>query len=272
MNPETEQLDYDNIADLARNHRPKVIVAGYTAYPRTIDFSRFAQIAGEVGAVLMVDMAHISGLVAAGVHPSPVPHAGVVTSTTHKSLRGPRGAFILSTDEHRRNIDRAVFPYAQGGPLMHAIAAKAVCFGEALQPGFKAYGKNIVENARAMAGALQGEGLRIVSGGTDNHMMLVDLGPINWTGAQAEAALGAVGITVNKNAIPNDPQPPRITSGLRIGTPAVTARGFGVEECQKVAQLIVRVLNSGDDTAALQAVAEEVGHLTSRFSVPGLDY
>ena len=271
LDPETEQLDYDAIAAQAREVRPKVIVAGYTAYPRTIDFARFAEIAEEVGAVLMVDMAHIAGLVAAGAHPSPLPHASVVTSTTHKSLRGPRGAFILCTEEHRRNIDRAVFPYAQGGPLMHAIAAKAVCFGEALQPEFADYGRRIVENARAMAAALEGEGLRIVSGGTDNHLMLVDLQPIGWTGQEAEEALGSVRITVNKNAIPNDPQPPRITSGLRLGTPAVTARGFGVEECQKVAQLLVRTLNSKGDDAALSAIADEVGQLTAGFPVPGLD-
>ena len=272
LDPETEQLDYDAIAAQAREVKPKVIVAGYTAYPRTIDFARFAEIADEVGAVLMVDMAHIAGLVAAGAHPSPLPHASVVTSTTHKSLRGPRGAFILSTEEHRRNIDRAVFPYAQGGPLMHAIAAKAVCFGEALQPEFAAYGHQIVENARAMAAALEGEGLRIVSGGTDNHLMLVDLRPLGWTGQEAEEALGKVRITVNKNAIPNDPQPARVTSGLRLGTPAVTARGFGVKECQKVAQLIVRTLNNRDDTAALSAIADEVGQLTAGFPVPGLDY
>ncbi len=271
LDPETEQLDYDAIAAQAREARPKVIVAGYTAYPRTIDFARFAEIAEEVGAVLMVDMAHIAGLVAAGAHPSPLPHASVVTSTTHKSLRGPRGAFILCTEEHRRNIDRAVFPYAQGGPLMHAIAAKAVCFGEALQPEFADYGRRIVENAQAMAAALEGEGLRIVSGGTDNHLMLVDLRPLGWTGQEAEEALGSVRITVNKNAIPNDPQPPRVTSGLRLGTPAVTARGFGVEECQKVAQLLVRTLNSKGDDAALSAIADEVGQLTAGFPVPGLD-
>ena len=271
LDPETEQLDYDAIAAQAREVRPKVIVAGYTAYPRTIDFARFAEIAEEVGAVLMVDMAHIAGLVAAGAHPSPLPHASVVTSTTHKSLRGPRGAFILCTEEHRRNIDRAVFPYAQGGPLMHAIAAKAVCFGEALQPEFADYGRRIVENAQAMAAALEGEGLRIVSGGTDNHLMLVDLRPLGWTGQEAEEALGSVRITVNKNAIPNDPQPPRVTSGLRLGTPAVTARGFGVEECQKVAQLLVRTLHSRDDEAALSAIADEVGQLTAGFPVPGLD-
>ena len=271
LDPETEQLDYDAIAAQAREARPKVIVAGYTAYPRTIDFARFAEIAEEVSAVLMVDMAHIAGLVAAGAHPSPLPHASVVTSTTHKSLRGPRGAFILCTEEHRRNIDRAVFPYAQGGPLMHAIAAKAVCFGEALQPEFADYGRRIVENARAMAAALEGEGLRIVSGGTDNHLMLVDLRPLGWTGQEAEEALGSVRITVNKNAIPNDPQPPRITSGLRLGTPAVTARGFGVEECQKVAQLLVRTLHSKGNDAALSAIADEVGQLTAGFPVPGLD-
>ncbi len=272
LDPETEQLDYDAIAAIARDSKPKAIVAGYTAYSRTIDFARFAEIAKEVGAVLMVDMAHIAGLVAAGSHPSPVPHAGVVTSTTHKSLRGPRGAFILSREEHRRDVDRAVFPYAQGGPLMHAVAAKAVCFGEALQPDFAKYGQQIVENARAMAAALEGEGLRIVSGGTDNHLMLVDLRPINLTGQQAEESLGAVGITVNKNAIPNDPQPPRVTSGLRLGTPSVTTRGFGVEECQRVAQLIVRVFNSSGDAPAMKAIADEVAQLTSQFPVPGLDY
>ena len=214
LNSETEQLDYEEISALARQSMPKVIVAGYTAYPRTIDFARFRQIADEVGAILMVDMAHISGLVASGAHPSPVPYASVITSTTHKSLRGPRGAFILCTEDYQRNIDRAVFPYAQGGPLMHAVAAKAVCFQEALSPDFKKYGADIVENARAMASALEGAGIRIVSGGTDNHLMLVDLRPINLTGAEAEDALGKVGITANKNAIPNDTQPPRITSGL----------------------------------------------------------
>ncbi len=272
LDPETEQLDYDAIAQQARERRPKVIVAGFTAYSRSIDFARFAEIAEESGAVLMVDMAHIAGLVAAGAHPSPLPHAAVVTSTTHKSLRGPRGAFILCGEERRRAVDRAVFPYAQGGPFMHAIAAKAVCFGEALRPDFADYGRRIVENARAMAAALEGEGLRIVSGGTDNHLMLVDLRPVGWTGQDAEAALGGVGITVNKNAIPNDPQPPRVTSGLRIGTPAVTSRGFGAEECQVVARLIARTLDSRDDASALRAVADEAAQLASRFPAPGLDY
>ena len=272
LDPETEQLDYDVIAQIARDNRPKVIVAGYTAYPRTIDFARFGEIAKEVGAVLMVDMAHIAGLVAAGAHPSPVPYADVVTSTTHKSLRGPRGAFILCTEEHRRNVDRAVFPYAQGGPLMHAVAAKAVCFGEALDPSFKEYGHQIVANAQAMATALESQGLRIVSGGTDNHLMLVDLRSMECTGQEAEEALGAVGISVNKNAIPNDPQPPRVTSGLRLGTPSITSRGFGVEESRQVADLIVKVLNHRGDSKVEAEVTNEVRELTSRFPVPGLDY
>ena len=271
LDPETEQLDYDVIAAIAREHRPKVIVAGYTAYSRSIDFERFGQIAQEVDAVLMVDIAHISGLVAAGVHPSPVPHAQVVTSTTHKSLRGPRGAFILSTEPYRRDVDRAVFPYAQGGPLMHAIAAKAVCFGEALRPDFKEYGRNIVANARALAGGLETAGLRIVSGGTDNHLMLVDVRALECTGQEAEEALGRVGITVNKNAIPNDPQPPRVTSGLRLGTPSITTRGFGETESRAVAELIVRTLNHRGDEKVEAEVSEAVAALTSRFPVPGLD-
>jgi glycine hydroxymethyltransferase len=272
LNPETEQIDYDAVLALAKEYRPKLIVAGYTAYPRTIDFARFADIAREVGALLMVDMAHISGLIAAGAHPSPVPHAAVVTSTTHKSLRGPRGAFILSREEHRRDIDRAVFPYAQGGPLMHAVAAKAVCFGEALTPEFKAYGHGVVANARAMASSLETGGLRMVSGGTDNHLMLVDLTPLACTGQEAEVLLGSVGITVNKNAIPNDPQPARVTSGLRLGTPAITARGFGEDESRKVGELIVRMLNHRDDPQVAAQVREEVADLTARFPVPGLDF
>ncbi|MCH7481399.1 MAG: serine hydroxymethyltransferase [Chloroflexi bacterium] len=271
VDPETERLDYDVIAAMAREHRPKVLLAGYTAYSREIDFERFAAIAAEVGAVLMVDMAHIAGLVAAGVHPSPVPHADVVTSTTHKSLRGPRGAFILSRETRARAIDRAVFPYAQGGPLMHAVAAKAVCFGEALAPSFKEYGQAVVANARAMAEGLEAGGLRVVSGGTDTHLMLVDLTRLGCTGQEAEAALDAVNITVNKNAIPNDPLPPRVTSGLRLGTPAVTTRGFGVEECREVAAAIVQVLNHRGDAKVAAQVRDEVGALTSRFPVPGLD-
>ena len=272
LNPETEQLDYDEVARLAREHRPKVIVAGYTAYSRTIDFARFGEIAQEVGAILMVDMAHIAGLIAGGVHPSPVPHAAIVTSTTHKTLRGPRGALILSTDELRRSVDRSVFPYTQGGPMMHSIAAKAVCFGEALQPAFKEYAQRVVDNARTLAQSLEAEGARIVSGGTDNHLMLVDLTSLECTGQEAEEALGRVGITVNKNAIPNDPNPPRVTSGLRLGTPCVSSRGFGADEIKQVAQLIMKVINYRGDPEVESTVREEVTDLTSRFPVPGLDY
>ncbi len=271
LDPDTEQLDYDAIAAMAREHRPKVIVAGYTAYSRSIDFERFGQIAEEVGAVLMVDMAHISGLIAAGVHQSPVPYAQVITSTTHKSLRGPRGALIMSTENHRRAIDRAVFPYAQGGPLMHAIAAKAVCFGEALRPDFKEYGQAIVSNAKTLASTLERAGLRLVSGGTDNHLMLVDVRALEITGVEAEETLGRVGITVNKNAIPNDPEPFRVTSGLRLGTPSITTRGFGEAECRQVGELIVKALNHRGDEKAETEVREAVIALTSRFPVPGLE-
>ena len=272
LDRESELLDYDAIARLAREHRPKLIVAGYTAYSRAIDFARFGEIAQEVGATLMVDMAHIAGLIAGGAHPSPVPHASVVTSTTHKTLRGPRGAFILSKEEHRRAVDRSVFPQTQGGPLMHTIAAKAVCFGEALQPAFKAYASRIVGNARALASALESDGARIVSGGTDTHLMLVDLTPLESTGQEAEEALNRVGITVNKNAIPNDTRPPRITSGLRLGTPAVSSRGFGAEEVRTVARLIMRTILHRGDAHVEQSVREEVSELTSRFPVPGLDF
>ena len=269
---ETEQLDYDEVARIAREHRPKAIVAGYTAYPRTIDFQRFGEIAREVGAILVVDMAHIAGLIAAGAHPSPVPHASVVTSTTHKTLRGPRGAMVLCTEELRRAIDRAVFPFTQGGPLMHAVAAKAVCLGEALQPSFKEYGHGVVENARALAKTLESEGLRIVSGGTDTHLMLVDLTPLDCTGQEAEDALARVNITVNKNVIPNDPKPPRVASGLRLGTPAVTSRGFGVKELQLVGRIIGRTLNHRGDSRVEEQARQEVAELTARFPVPGLDF
>ncbi len=267
---ETELIDYDEVARLAREARPKVIVAGYTAYPRTIQFARFREIADEVGAVLMVDMAHIAGLIAARVHPSCFPHAQVVTSTTHKTLRGPRGAFILSTQEMSREIDRAVFPMTQGGPLMHVVAAKAVAFGEALQPSFVAYQQQIVRNARAMAEELAAQRLRIVSGGTDTHMMLVDLTPIGVTGQDAEDALSRVYITVNKNAIPFDPRPPRVTSGLRLGTPAVTSRGFQETECRQVAGLIARMVTHLGDPKVEAEVREQVVALTARFPVPGI--
>ena len=272
LDRETEQIDYDEVALLARRHRPRVIVAGYTAYSRTIDFTRFGEIAQEVGATLMVDMAHIAGLIAAGVHPSPVGHAQMITTTTHKTLRGPRGAMILCTEEHQRAVDQAVFPFTQGGPMMHAIAAKAVCFGEALEPSFKEYGRQVVANARGLAESLEAGGMRIVSGGTDNHLMLVDLTPLECTGQEAEDALAKVNITVNKNAIPNDPLPPRVTSGLRLGTPALTSRGFGLDEVRKVGQMIVHTLTHRGEPAVEETVRQEVLALTSRFPVPGLDF
>ena len=267
---ETEHIDYDEVERLAHEHKPKVIVAGYTAYPRTIDFQRFRQIADAVGAILMVDMAHISGLIAAGEHPSPLPHAQVVTSTTHKTLRGPRGAFILSTEELGRSIDRAVFPQTQGGPLMHIIAAKAVAFGEAAQPEFREYQRSIVENARSLAQGLTEGGLRVVSGGTDNHLALVDVTPLGVTGQQAETALGKVNITVNKNAIPFDSRPPRVTSGLRLGTPSVSSRGFGPREMQDIARLIVKTISNIEDGVVEKEVREDVEAMTSRFPTPGL--
>ena len=267
---ETEHIDYDEVERLAHEHKPKVIVAGYTAYPRIIDFQRFRHIADAVGAILMVDMAHISGLIAAGEHPSPLPHAQVITSTTHKTLRGPRGAFILSTEELGRGIDRAVFPQTQGGPLMHIIAAKAVAFGEAAQPEFKEYQRSIVENARSLAQGLTEGGLRVVSGGTDNHLALVDVTPLGVTGQQAETALGKVNITVNKNAIPFDSRPPRVTSGLRLGTPSVSSRGFGPREMQDIARLIVKTISNIEDGVVEKEVREDVEAMTSRFPTPGL--
>ena len=268
---ETEMIDYDQVETLAREHKPKIIVAGATAYPRIIDFAHFRSICDEVGAVLMVDMAHIAGLIAAGVHPSPLPHAQVVTTTTQKTLRGPRGGLILSTQELARKIDRGVFPRMQGGPLMHVIAAKAVCLGEAMTPEFKEYGAQIVKNARTLANELASAGLRIVSGGTDNHLLLVDLTPLGITGQEAEDALGKVNISANKNAIPFDQQPPRVTSGLRLGTPAITSRGFGPEDAAQVGKLISRILTNLGDEKVEADVREEVKRLASSFPVPGLD-
>ena len=268
---ETEYIDYEEVERLAKEHRPKVIVAGYTAYPRTIDFPRFRQIADTVGAMLMVDIAHIAGLIAAGVHPSCLPYAQVVTSTTHKTMRGPRGAFILCDEEHTRSINRAVFPFTQGGPMMHTIAAKAVCFGEAQTEEFREYQRSVAANARTLAGELEAGGLRIVSGGTDNHLLLVDVTPLGLTGQEAEDALGKVHITVNKNAIPFDPKPPRVTSGLRLGTPAVSSRGFGREEMTRVASFIVRVLTHPGDQEVEGQVRKEVVELTSQYAVPGLE-
>ncbi len=268
---DTETIDYDEVERLAREHTPKVIVAGYTAYPRTIDFERFRDIADMVGASLMVDMAHISGLIAAGVHPSPLPHAQVVTSTTQKTLRGPRGGLILSTEELRQKIDRSVFPHTQGGPFMHVIAAKAVCFGEAMKPEFVSYQRQVVDNARALAQELAEGGMRIVSGGTDNHLLLVDLTPLGITGSDAESALEKVNIVANKNAIPYDTKPPRVTSGLRLGTPAVTSRGFGTTEMGSIASMIVRLLTNVGDESVEKEVKDEVQQLAAGFPVPGLE-
>ena len=271
VDKETELIDYEGAERVAQQHRPKLIVVGASAYTRTIDFARFRQIADEVGAALMVDMAHIAGLIAAGEHPSCLPHAHVVTSTTHKTLRGPRGGLILTTSELARGIDRAVFPNAQGGPLEHVIAAKAVAFREAMQPEFVDYQKSIRANARALSDELAGGGFRLVSGGTDNHMVLVDLAPMGLTGRQAEEALGKVNIVVNRNAIPYDPRPPRVASGLRLGTPAVTSRGFGIREAAQVARLITRTLSNIDVESVAREVRDEVLSLASRFPVPGID-
>ena len=271
VSKDTETIDYDEVESLAKEHKPKVIVAGYTAYPRSIDFARFREISDEVGAMLMVDMAHISGLIAAGAHASPIPHAHLVTSTTQKTLRGPRGGMILCKEDLGRNVDRAVFPFSQGGPFMHIIAAKAVCFREASQPDFAQYGRQVVENAQVLAQELAEGGLRIVSGGTDNHLMLVDLTPLDLTGRDAELALEQVNIVGNKNAIPYDTQPPRVTSGLRLGSAALTSRGFGPQEMKTVASLILRRLNATGDEQVGQAVKDEVAELTSHFPVPGLD-
>jgi glycine hydroxymethyltransferase len=267
---ETERINFDQVRSLALEHRPRMIVAGYTAYPRRIDFARFKEIADEVGALFMVDMAHIAGLIAAKLHPDPIPYADTVTSTTHKTLRGPRGGFILCKDTHAEAIDKAVFPGTQGGPLMHVIAAKAVCFGEALCPEFSAYQRAIIENAHALGVALESEGLRLVTGGTDNHLLLVDLRPLGVTGDVAEKALDKVGITVNKNLIPYDPQPPKVTSGIRLGTPALTSRGFGQDEMGLIGRLIGRVLQAYDDEAELDAVNNEVFALAAAFPVPGI--
>lgn len=246
----TCRIDYDKLEETAREIKPKLIVAGASAYPRTIDFKRLADIAHGVGAYLMVDMAHIAGLVAAGEHPSPVPYADVTTTTTHKTLRGPRGGLILCNDpEIAKKINKAIFPGIQGGPLMHIVAAKAVCFGEALKPEFKEYQHRIVENAKVLADALLAEGFDLVSGGTDNHLMLVDLRPMHVTGKEMEARLDAVHITVNKNAIPNDPEKPTVTSGIRVGTPAVTTRGLGAEEMKTIAHLMKLVATDFEGTA-----------------------
>jgi glycine hydroxymethyltransferase len=271
VNLETERIDYQEIEQLALKHRPRLIVAGASAYPRIIDFERLRSIADEVDARLMIDMAHIAGLVAVGLHPSPVPYADVVTSTTHKTLRGPRSGFILCREELASAIDAAVFPQMQGGPLPHAIAAKAVCFHEAMQPDFLEYQKATLKNALVLASELQRLGLRLVSGGTDNHLVLVDLTETGVTGIQAEVALGKAGIVVNRDPVPFDRRSRWVTSGIRLGTPAATTRGLGPEEMKRLAELIVRVINNIDDTSVAAKVREEVRQIGSRFLVPGID-
>ncbi|MCH2161239.1 MAG: serine hydroxymethyltransferase [Phycisphaerales bacterium] len=271
LDPETELLDYDAIAAIARECKPQLIICGYSAYSREIDFARFRAIADEVGAYLMADIAHIAGLVATGVHPSPFPHAHVVTTTTHKTLRGPRGGLVLSDDEEiAKKVDRKVFPGSQGGPLMHAITGKAVAFGEALKPEFTTYCKQVVANAKALAAGLVEHGYRLCSGGTDNHLMLVDLQPrdADLTGADAEAWLEQAGIIVNKNGIPNDPRPPMVTSGLRLGTPALTTRGLGESEMATVTAWLDRVMAAKGDPAVASEVREEIRGFCERFPLP----
>jgi glycine hydroxymethyltransferase len=265
------EIDYDQVERLAQEHKPKLVIAGFSAYSRVIDWARFRQIADSVGAYFMVDMAHVAGLVAAGVYPNPVPHADVVTTTTHKTLRGPRGGLILARphpDLHKK-FNSLVFPGTQGGPLMHVIAAKAVAFLEALQPEFKTYSAQVVTNARAMTKVLQARGYKIVSGGTDNHLFLLDLVDKNITGKDADAALGSAHITVNKNAVPNDPRPPAISSGLRIGTPAVTTRGFKEPEVQQLANWIADVLDRLGTESVVERVRSEVVTICKRFPVYG---
>jgi glycine hydroxymethyltransferase len=270
---DTFLIDYDEVRKAAFKHRPKLIVAGASAYPRTIDFAALGSIANDVGALFMVDMAHIAGLVAAGVHPSPVPHAHFVTTTTHKTLRGPRGGMILCRQPWAAAIDKAVFPGSQGGPLMHVIASKAVSFGEALQPSFKTYAQNVVKNAKVLAETLIGEGVNIVSGGTDNHLMLLDTRGLNITGKDAEKVLDSIGITVNKNAIPFDPTSPFVTSGIRIGTPAVTSRGMDEQAMVTIGRIIANVLKNPKDEANLTEAARQVAELTEQYPIyPGLQY
>jgi glycine hydroxymethyltransferase len=265
VRPEDGRIDYDEVSRLAREHRPSIIVAGASAYPRQIDFARFGAIADEVGATLVVDMAHIAGLVAAGLHPSPVPFAGLVTSTTHKTLRGPRGGIVLAKAAYAEKLDKSIFPGLQGGPLMHVIAAKAVCFGEALGDGFRAYQRRVVENARVLGETLVAAGFDLVSGGTDNHLILVDLRRRGMTGKVAEEALHRARMTVNKNAVPNDPQKPWVTSGIRVGTPALTTRGMGPDEMKAIGGWMARVLDSPADEALARDVERQVLELVAGY-------
>jgi glycine hydroxymethyltransferase len=265
---DTELIDYDEVRAVAREHRPKLIIAGASAYPRTMDYAPFAEIAKEIGAAFMVDMAHIAGLVAVGLHPSPVPFADFVTSTTHKTLRGPRGGLILSTTQYAQAVDKSVFPGIQGGPFMHTIAAKAVAFGEALTPAFAEYGRAVIDNAQAMGEELARSGVRLVGGGTDTHLLLVDLTPKNLTGKAVEQYLDEIHITVNKNAIPFDPQKPMVTSGIRVGSPAITSRGFGVADAREVGAIIGAALDDVGSRARLEQLRGRVSELTARFDVP----
>jgi glycine hydroxymethyltransferase len=267
LHEKSRLIDYDRVEDLARKHKPKMIVAGASAYPRVIDFHRFREIADRVGAYFMADIAHIAGLVVAELHPSPVNEADFITSTTHKTLRGPRGGLILSEEKHGPSLDRGLFPGIQGGPLMHIIAAKAVCFGEALQPEFKAYQQQVVRNARTLAEELGGAGFDLISGGTDNHLLLIDLSARGLSGLEAERALGAAGLIVNKNVVPSDQRGPRVTSGLRIGTPAVTTRGMKEEEMRLIARLIRTVLEHREQEKVHQGVRAEVAELCRKFPI-----
>jgi glycine hydroxymethyltransferase len=272
INPDTERIDYQEVEKLTLKHKPKLIVTGASSYPRIIDFERFRHIADLVGARLIADIAHIAGMVAAGLHPSPVPYADVVTSTTHKTLRGPRGGFILCRQELASLIDAAVFPRMQGGPLMHVIAAKAVAFSEAMQPEFVSYQRAILDNAVVLASELKRLGLRLISGGTDNHLVLADLSQTGVTGKQAEEALGRAGIVVNRNQVPfANAQSPRIANGIRLGTPAVTSRGFGEPEMKLIASLIIKIINNIDDQALQKQVKQEASQMCQRFPVPGID-
>jgi len=271
LNRETERIDYQELERLALEHRPRLIVAGASAYPRIIDFERFRHIADMVGARLMADIAHIAGIVAVGLHPTPVPYADVVTSTTHKTLRGPRGGFILCRKELAKAIDAAVFPGMQGGPLMHVIAAKAVAFHEAMRPGFTDYQRAILDNALTLATELNRLGMRLVSGGTDNHLVLVDLTEIGVTGKKTQGALERAGIVVNRNAIPFDTRPALVTSGIRLGTPAVTTRGFGAEEMKHITSLMAKVITNIDNSDIQKQVSQEVSQLCTRFPIPGID-
>jgi len=272
VNAETEALDYEEVQHQCEEFKPAIIIAGYTAYPMTIDFKRFREIADSVNATLLVDMAHIAGLIAGGVHPSPVEYADIVTSTTHKTLRGPRGAMALTTKSLSRKYNSAVFPNMQGGPMQHAIAGKAVAFKEAMQPEFKKYAGQVVQNAQVLATVLSTAGLRIVAGGTENHMLLVDTRSIGMTGRQAEEALIAAGLVVNKNTIPFDPESPMVTSGIRIGTPALTSRDLKAEDMENVAGYIIEALDARDDEVKLANIGVEVAKFSSRFPVPGLDF